>query len=412
MKTITLLLDGVGDRSYKELDYKTPLEYAKTPNLDRIAKNSQCGIMNVLEEGKALGTDLAHFILFGYTLDEYPGRAVIDMIGEKLHCHEESLILRISFASVIKSEGFLIEERFVKEISKKEIETICNKLSYKEDGYEFKLIHSYDSHGFLIVKKIDGEVELSSKISDSDPFYEKQFVMKIEPFENYSLESKFTAKLLNKYLINSYNMLNNDYKKNACNFILTKWAGFYKKPESFYKRNGLKGCIVGKSKLFNGISNITSMDYYEYKNFDEAIELALTLDYAYIHLHTKKTDEASHKKDPLLKAKVLEEIDKKISRLLDFEGLLIVTADHSTPCSGKMIHSGESVPFMAKGEFIRIDKVEKFDEISCFRGSIHLYGKNFMNYIQNATDSANLYHLRAGNKKKNYIPKEVNKLIE
>ena len=34
-KCILILLDGLGDRSYPELDFKTPLQAAKTPVLDR-----------------------------------------------------------------------------------------------------------------------------------------------------------------------------------------------------------------------------------------------------------------------------------------------------------------------------------------------------------------------------------------
>jgi 2,3-bisphosphoglycerate-independent phosphoglycerate mutase len=41
MKRITVVLDGVADRPNAKLDNKTPLEYASTPNLDRIASKSQ-----------------------------------------------------------------------------------------------------------------------------------------------------------------------------------------------------------------------------------------------------------------------------------------------------------------------------------------------------------------------------------
>ncbi len=140
--------------------------------------------------------------------------------------------------------------------------------------------------------------------------------------------------------------------------------------------------------------------------------MALESKYDYVHLHTKDPDVASHKKDPLKKVKALEAIDRLIGPLVEFEGLLIVTADHSTPCAGgKMIHSGETVPFMAMGQHVRRDRVKHFNEIDCGLGSISLTAKDFMKYIQNATDrGGNLYHLRAGRKRRNYIPRTVNKL--
>ncbi|MGM0379798.1 MAG: alkaline phosphatase family protein [Bacillota bacterium] len=415
MKVINLLLDGIGDRSYKILDNKTPLDYAKTPNLDLIAKKSQCGLMTPLDYGKVLGTDLAHFILFGYTLKEYPNRSVIDALGEGIKLDKETLVLRASFANVEKKEdGFLIKERFCKDLKKEEIKKIIKKINRNIDGFKFKVIHSYDSHLIILVK---GK-KLSKNISDSDPFYSPQYAMKVEPFETNKDLAYKTSKLINKFLKENFLILDNlDFNKKRkemnlkkANFILTKWAGKYKSLDSFKKRTGKSGLILAKSDLFKGISEILDINYLRYKSFDDAIDLALKSKKEYIHLHTKLPDSASHKKDPFLKVKEIEKIDKKIEKLLDFKGLLIVTGDHSTPCSGKMIHSGESVPFMAKGEFVRVDDVKEFNEISCSKGSMFIKGKDFIPFVQNASDSAKLYHLRQGNKRYNYRIKNINKL--
>ena len=415
MKVINLLLDGIGDRSYKVLDNKTPLDYARTPNLDEIAKTSQCGLMTPLDYGKVLGTDLAHFILFGYTLQEYPNRSVIDALGEGIKLDKKTLVLRASFANVAKKdEGFLIKERFCKNLKKEEIKKIIKKINRNINGYEFKVIHSYDSHCIILVKG----GKLLEKISDSDPFYSPQYAMKIEPFEtNEDLAFK-TSDLINKFLKENFKILNNlnlnKIRKNQnlkkANFILTKWAGKFKKLDSFEKRTGKTGLILAKSDLFKGISKILDIDYFRYKSFDKAVDLALKSKKEYIHLHTKLPDSASHKKDPFLKVKEIEKIDKKIKKLLDFKGLLIVTGDHSTPCSGKMIHSGESVPFMAKGKFVRVDDVKEFNEISCSKGSVFIKGKDFIPFIQNASDTAKLYHLKQGTKRFNYRIKNINKL--
>ena len=81
---------------------------------------------------------------------------------------------------------------------------------------------------------------------------------------------------------------------------------------------------------------------------------------------------------------------------------MLFRSDHSTPCNGKAIHSGESVAFMAKGPYVRRDFVSKFNEIDCSLGSINLKGSDFMNYILNAMDETMLYHLKQGKHKKNY----------
>lgn len=415
---ITLLLDGVADRSYKELDYKTPLQYAKTPNLDKIARKSQCGLMNVLDEGIALGTDLAHFIMFGYDISEYPNRAIVDALGEDIDIENWDLVLRISFASVVKKNGYFINERFVENLEFSSIDEILDIISFEMDGYYFKAIHSYDSHGFLLIKrKNNGLVQLSDCISDSDPFYSNMYVMKVESFE--SNEGDYTANLINKYLklvnlrleMAEFNKTRKENNLLKVNFILTKWAGSYRKIESFYGRVGMRGVVLAKSNLFKGLCKLLSIDFIKYSSFEEAVDMACTLDYDYIHLHIKDTDIASHKKDPFLKVKIIEDIDKKIKKILEYKKLLIVTADHATPCSGKMIHSGESVPFMACGKYIRIENVSRFNEIDVINGSLRLKGKDFINYIHSANDMGTLYHLRNGKKRRNYINKNINKLM-
>jgi len=406
MKVITLLLDGVGDRTYEVLDHQTPLQYAKTPNLDKLAKKAQCGLMTPLSIGASLGTDLAHFILFNYSLEEYPTRTIIDAYGENINFKTQDLLLRASFAKVDKKDdGYYIRERFIEKQNKKNIAELINIFNREKNGYTFEVLHSYDSHCFL---KISGS-HLSASVSDSDPFYSDQYVMKVEPFESETIESRETAGLINDYLKENYDLLSR--KNLSCNFLLTKWAGKDKVVEPFKSKTGMSGLMLGQSKLLEGIATLTNMKYEAYTKFNDAVEKALKAKEDYVHLHTKKTDTASHSKNVHEKVKVIEAIDKMLEPLLVFDGLLIVTADHSTPCAGDMIHSGETVPFMAIGGYIRRDKVKKFNEIDCSLGSIQLKGSEFIDYINNARDQGKLYHLRSGKKHSNFIKKEVNKLV-
>ncbi len=406
MKVITLLLDGVGDRTYEELNHQTPLQYANTPNLDLLAEKAQCGLMTPLSIGASLGTDLAHFILFNYSLEEYPTRTIIDAYGEKINFDKDDLLLRASFAQVDKRvDGYYIKERFIEKQNEKVVKELIEIFNRTKNGYNFEVIHSYDSHCFL---KIKGS-GLSASVSDSDPFYSNQFVMKVEPFESERKESQQTADTINEYLKENYTLLTQ--KDLPCNFLLTKWAGIDKAVEPFKSKTGMSGLILGKSKLLEGIATLTNMSYKAYDTFAEGIEKALLAEEEYVHLHTKETDTASHSKNVHEKVRVIEAIDEKLKPLLSFDGLLVVTADHSTPCSGEMIHSGESVPFMAVGGYIRRDLVEKFNEIDCSLGSVQLRGNEFIDYINNARDEGKLYHLRAGKKHSNFIKRDINKLV-
>ncbi len=53
------------NRSY-ELGGKTPLEYAKTPNMDRMAQNGACGMLRTIPDDFEAGSDIANMSILGY----------------------------------------------------------------------------------------------------------------------------------------------------------------------------------------------------------------------------------------------------------------------------------------------------------------------------------------------------------
>lgn len=418
MKTILLLLDGLGDRPHSVLNGKTPLEAAYTPNLDKLCSHAQTGLMIPYKQGVPLGTEVSHFILFGYNIDDFPGRGIINALSRDFNIEENAVYLCTSWAWVEEEDGLYIKERWTKDISNKEIEELKKVLPDKIDNISFEWHQSVSCHGVL---KLKGE-NISSDISDSDPFYDNSYVMKVEEYETKSQNAISTANATNKYLLEIHKRLLNHpinidrvkLGKQPANFLLTKWAGEKPNLLTFEEMHGLKACIVGDGLLMCGISRLLAMDYIKYDGFKNGVDLAIKSDYDFIHLHTKKTDEAAHTKNPWNKVKVIEEIDKEIEELvqkaINNEILLIVTGDHSTPSSGTLIHSGEPVPIMFIGENVRVDDVETFGERSCAKGSIRMHGSDLMQMILNLTDRAQFYNFRVGSRKLNYIPKIINKL--
>lgn len=85
-KVFFLLIDGLSDNSYLDgcengLDYKTPMQMAKTPTLDALASSGAlCGIMDPVAPGIACGSDTAHLSIFGY--DPYTYRIFLTSILE------------------------------------------------------------------------------------------------------------------------------------------------------------------------------------------------------------------------------------------------------------------------------------------------------------------------------------------
>ncbi|NLL82304.1 MAG: phosphoglycerate mutase, partial [Tissierellia bacterium] len=249
MKTVLLLLDGLGDRPHSVLDGKTPLEYANTPNLDKLCKNAETGIMIPYKQGLPLGTEVAHFILFGYDTKDFPGRGIINALSRDVEIEEDGVYLATSWAWVEEDDdGLAIKERWTKDLSDEEIIELGKLLPKSINNISFHWQQSVNMHGVLKLQAKD----ISSEISDSDPFYENSYVMKVEPYETNSISAINTAEAVNIYLKKSYDILNKSNvnqeriknNKEAANFLLTKWAGKKSNLASFEEKNGMSACIV------------------------------------------------------------------------------------------------------------------------------------------------------------------------
>lgn len=182
MKAILVILDGLADRAQEELDGKTPLEAANTPHLNYLCSKAETGIMIPYRQGIPMGTETAHFILFGYNREDFPGRGAIEALGEGTVLREDEVYLRTCFSFVEKGsalgDGFRVKNRYTRELTTGEIMELAESLPPSIKGISIKWKHSFDVHGILTLR---GD-SISSSISDSDPFSAGKHVIKIEPF--------------------------------------------------------------------------------------------------------------------------------------------------------------------------------------------------------------------------------------
>lgn len=417
MKTIVLLLDGLGDIPHQTLEGKTPLEAAHTPHLDQLCRQAETGMMIPWKLGVPMGTEAAHFLLLGYDIDDFPGRGIIEALSENIPLEDEGVYVATSWATVEEKDGLSIIERWTIDLTDEEIQELQRSLPDEIDGVITSWTHSAGPHGVL---HLQGK-GISSSISDSDPFRHPGHILTVEAYNTDAQEALHTAEIMNRYLQMSYQNLKSHpvnqkrvaEGKGAANFLLTKWASQKPNLESFEEINGMNGCMVAKGSLMYGISQLLGMAFYPWKTFSEGLQTALELPHEFVWLHTKEPDEAAHTKVPQSKKEVLEAIDAHLEPLVKAvkkgDLLLVVTGDHTTPSSGSMIHSGEAVPIMFIGGPVRIDDVTKFGERSCAKGSLRMKGTDLIPIILNLTERAQFFNFRPGGKKRRYIPREYNR---
>lgn len=398
MKTILIILDGLGDRPIAKMGGRTPLQAADTPVLDWLAERSICGQLYALGMGLRPSSDAAHMKLLGVDYDTYyTGRGAIELYGLGKTMFDSDIAIRGNFAQVAL-DGTILDRRAKRQLPSQKILDELALITI--DDVEFRL-HSNIRHSFAL--QLTGP-ELSSKISDSDPHQEGVHAMKVRPLEE-SHQAKKTAELLNKYISHVGEFLMEEYQmaRSKCNSILMRSASSRPIWFDFNEKYGFSSsCCIVNSALENGIGSLLGMErknkkryqnYQEYYHEIPKMMLEALDKNDFVFLHIQEPDLYGEDGNPQGKLQVIEEIDQTLrflKKLNPKDHLVIITADHSTPCC-LHAHSGDSVPMLVYGGENRKDDVSRFDEISCAKGGLGtVYGKDFMNMIQNFRGDAEL----------------------
>ena len=129
---IYVLLDGVGDLPHPDLNGKTPLEAANTPNLDKLARKGVIGEVISVGKGIAPESDIAVFNMLGYKFHhtDYAGRGVIEAIGVGVDFKDGDLALRGNYAT-LDDQGVIIDRRAGRHIEKEDADGIAREIENK-----------------------------------------------------------------------------------------------------------------------------------------------------------------------------------------------------------------------------------------------------------------------------------------
>jgi len=406
LKLIYVVVDGMGDLPIKELGNETPLGAAETPNMDFLAKNGKTGLMYTVGKGIAPESNVAVISILGYDPFKYStGRGVLEAIGAGLPMKNGDLALRCNFATLGR-DNEIINRRAGRNLTSEEVrmlsQAINKKLRLETHPASFEFRSTIGHRAVLVIKSL--HKPLSSKISNTDPAYTRMedidvaetkvemVVKKAEPIDN-SQEAQVSAKLVNEFVEKSHKVLENheiNRKRVAegklkANLILTRDAG-HLLPNFFNinEKYNVRFACLADMPVERGISKLAGMHLVDLPPPSGDLKhdcllrvkklLKLLDSYNCLYVHIKGPDEPAHDGKFRLKTQMIATIDKhffgellpKIN-MRDF--VVCVTADHSTPCKLKA-HSDDPVPLLISGNEIKGDKVKKFSEKACKKGSL------------------------------------------
>jgi len=314
MKKAVIILDGLGDVRYKNLGNKTPFEYAKTPNLDYLAKNGVKGFMQPIKNVAPESGDSQFAILTG-SLNNVPSRGILEAIDAGIKLKKGECALRCNFAKI---KGDKIIKVRIDIPSKNEL----NKLN-KIDK-DIRIIPTIGYRGVIIVKNSKGRIE------NTHPGYKryKNISMAIDPI--MKLKSSKNKKMDNflrevKKILKNKTLLLRGF---GCNIPKIKKMSNWS--------------LLADMPVEIGLGKVLGMKILDKKNEIKKIINAKSN----IYVQIKGPDTYGHRGDLKGKIRAIEKIDRMLKPLTKLKNTLIcITSDHATPCKLKR-HSKDLVPLI------------------------------------------------------------------
>ncbi len=358
MKYIILLGDGMPDYPIKELGDKTPLEYAKTPNMDFIAKNGTVGCVKTIPDGFPPGSDVSNLSILGYDPAKYyTGRAPLEAASIGVKLSPTDIAFRCNLVTLKPTENELIMEDFsAGHISTEESKELINVLDKKLGTDDIKFYSGVSYRHLMVWKNGSNNLKLTPPHDISGK--------NIKSYIPQGDRANILTELMNSsQMVLSNHKINKERKNNGKNPANSIWLwGHGKAPAmpTLKERFNLTGSIIAAVDLMKGIgiyAGLTPIDVpgatgYIDTNYEGKADYALKEleNKDFVYLHVEAPDEAAHNGSLENKIKAIEDFDKRVvGRILEGikkfkEYRILVVSDHPSPISIKT-HSSENVPF-------------------------------------------------------------------
>ncbi|MDR3119199.1 MAG: cofactor-independent phosphoglycerate mutase [Mediterranea sp.] len=390
MRYIIILGDGMADWPVESLQNKTPLQHARTPYMDMLARKGKNGRLATVPEGFHPGSEVANLAVLGYNLPKvYEGRGPLEAASIGVDLKPGEMGMRCNLICI---EGENIKNHSAGHISSTEAGELIRFLDGKLGGDKVKFYPGVSYRHLLVVE--GGNKNLNCTPPHDVP---------LKPFRPLMVkagkpEAEDTVRQLNRLILNSQELLKDhpvNLKRTAegkdpANSIWP-WSPGYRPdmpPLSETYPQLKSGAVISAVDLINGIGHYAGLRRIDVEgatglyntNYENKVAAALdaleTDDFVYLHIEA--SDEAGHEGNVDLKLKTIENLDSRVVGPI-YEAVkdrkdrvaIAILPDHPTPCKLRT-HTGEPVPFLIWYPGIEADNVQTFDEVAARNGAYGL----------------------------------------
>lgn len=399
MKYTVLVGDGMSDYPLEELGGRTPLEAARTPNMDYIAKYGQLGRVKTIPDNMSPASDVANISILGYDPKQYyTGRGPLEAANLGIELEDDDVAFRCNLVTV---SGDRLTDYSAGHISSQEAKILIEFIEQKLGTNKIRFYPGVSYRHVTVVKRgHEQHLEYLKCIPPHD-IRDKNISKNLPNGDGAEITIKLMQEsraLLEKHEIN---LVRIDLKENPANMIWLWGQG--KKPAmpKFAQRYGLEGSVISAVDLLKGLGRILGLEvvnipgatgYYDTDYSGKARAALKSLENKdFVFVHVEAPDEAGHNGDLRQKLTAIERFDQFVVGTIveaakqknDFR--ILVLPDHYTPVSLRT-HTCEPVPFGIFGKDIVGKEFSGYSEKEAEKSELYFEkGYELMNYFIRGT---------------------------
>lgn len=362
MKYIIILGDGMAGEPLECIGGKTTLEQALTPEMDRLAKMSKIGLVSMVPEGMAPGSDTANLSVLGYNPEVYyTGRSPLEALSIGVGMEEDDVSFRCNLVTLTEDASLPYEDQRIVDHSSDEINTRdagvlleVLKEEVLKPGFE---LYRGTSYRHLLLWKNGHEMELT-------PPHD---ILTNQIREYLPGDPMLLAMMKESYRVLKEHPVNLKRKAQGLRPANSAWfwgAGKRPKLPDFQEKTGKRGVMISAVDLLKGIAAGSGMKIVHVEGADgglhtnyegkaqAAVRALLDEGYDFAYIHVEAPDEMGHQGSVEKKVRAIEFLDQRLIRIvreaMDASGepyRLLILPDHPTPIAART-HTADPVPYL------------------------------------------------------------------
>lgn len=362
MKYIIILGDGMAGEPLECIGGKTTLEQALTPEMDRLAKLSEIGLVSMVPEGMAPGSDTANLSVLGYNPEVYyTGRSPLEALSIGVGMEEDDVSFRCNLVTLTEDASLPYEDQRIVDHSSDEINTRdagvlleVLKEEVLKPGFE---LYRGTSYRHLLLWKNGHEMELT-------PPHD---ILTNQIREYLPGDPMLLAMMKESYRVLKEHPVNLKRKAQGLRPANSAWfwgAGKRPKLPDFQEKTGKRGVMISAVDLLKGIAAGSGMKIVHVEGADgglhtnyegkaqAAVRALLDEGYDFAYIHVEAPDEMGHQGSVEKKVRAIEFLDQRLIRIvreaMDASGepyRLLILPDHPTPIAART-HTADPVPYL------------------------------------------------------------------